>query len=54
VDADDLIALAQMAFNEAAQEEVAKNERLGIPTHGAVGRKLVVRLPPKAGTLGQP
>lgn len=47
-DADALIALAQTSFDEAAKEAVAENDALGIPTHGAVGGDLVVRLPPKA------
>jgi hypothetical protein len=47
-DADALIALAQRSFARAAQAEVAENERLGIPTHGAVKGKLVVRRPVKA------
>jgi hypothetical protein len=52
-DADALIALAQRSFEQAAKAEVARNDGLGIPTHGAVGRKLVVRQPPKAGTSHQ-
>jgi hypothetical protein len=47
-DADALIALAQRSFARAAKEEVAENDRLGIPTHGAVKGKLVVRRPVKA------
>lgn len=47
-DADAVIALAQTCFDAAAKAEVRKNDRLGIPTHGAVDGKLVVRLPPKA------
>jgi hypothetical protein len=46
-DADALIALAQRSFARAAQAEVAENERRGIPTHGAVKGKLVVRRPVK-------
>ncbi|MBF0261323.1 MAG: hypothetical protein HQL97_05715 [Magnetococcales bacterium] len=42
-----LIALAQRSFNKAAKAEVAKNDRLGIPTHGAVGGQLAVRQPPE-------
>src|SRR6202161_3430522 len=34
-DADALIALAQKSFTRAAKEEVAKNDSLGIPTHGS-------------------
>jgi hypothetical protein len=40
-----LIAQAQQAFAKAARAAVAENDRLGIPTHGAVGGKLVVRRP---------
>ncbi|WP_428492868.1 hypothetical protein [Rhodopila sp.] len=47
-DADALIALAQHSFVRAARAEVAENDRLGIPTHGAVDGKLVVRRPLKA------
>jgi hypothetical protein len=47
-DADALIALAQKSFSKAAKAEVAKNNRLGIPTHGSAGGKLVVRKPAKA------
>lgn len=47
-DADALIALAQRSFAKAATAAVAENDRLGIPTHGSVGGKLVVRQPPKA------
>jgi hypothetical protein len=47
-DADALIALAQRSFARAAKEEVAENDRLGIPTHGAVKGKLVIRRPVKA------
>jgi hypothetical protein len=47
-DADALISLAQRSFSRAAKAEVAENDRVGIPTHGAVNGKLVVRHPPKA------
>ena len=47
-DADALITLAQRSFIRAAKAEVAENDRLGIPTHGAVNGKLVVRRPVKA------
>jgi hypothetical protein len=47
-DAEALIALAQRSFTRAAKAEVAENDRLGIPTHGSVNGKLVVRHPPKA------
>jgi hypothetical protein len=47
-DADALIGLAQRSFARAAKAEVAENDRLGIPTHGAVKGKLVVRRPVKA------
>jgi hypothetical protein len=51
-DAEALFALADVSFAEAARAEVAKNDCLGIPTHGSVGGKLVVRHPLKA--PGQP
>lgn len=44
-DADALIALAQKSFNQAAKNEVTKNDALGIPTHGAVGDTIVIRQP---------
>ena len=44
-DSDALLALAVTSFSKAAQAEVAKNDRLGIPTHGAVGGRLVIRRP---------
>jgi hypothetical protein len=47
-DADGLIALAQKSFTRAANAEVAENNRLGLPTHGAVRGKLLVRSPSKA------
>jgi hypothetical protein len=47
-DADALIALAQKSFTRAAKAEVAENNRLGLPTHGAVRGKLLVRPPSKA------
>lgn len=53
-DADALFALAQRAFDRAAKAEVAKNDALGIPTHGSVGGKLVVRQPPKVRHSSQP
>ena len=52
-DADALIALAQNSFERAAKEEVAKNDSLGIPTHGSAKGKLVVRHPPKGRPLAQ-
>jgi len=52
-DADALIALAQRSFTKAARTAVAENDRLGIPTHGSVGGKLVVRQPHKAATPSQ-
>jgi hypothetical protein len=48
-----LIALAQKSFDRAAKEEIAENDRRGIATQGGDRGKLVVREPPKAGTLGQ-
>jgi hypothetical protein len=53
-DADALIALAQKSFKRAAKEEVAKNDSLGIPTHGSADGKLVVRQPTKAKAFTQP
>lgn len=50
-DADALIALAQQSFTKAAKAAVAENDRLGIPTHGSVGGRLVVRHPHKAVTI---
>jgi hypothetical protein len=52
-DADELIALAQHSFTKAAQAAVSENDRLGIPTHGSVGGKLIVRQPPKVTILDQ-
>jgi hypothetical protein len=43
-----LIALAQKSFTIAARAAVAENDRLGIPTHGSIDGKLVVRQPPEA------
>jgi hypothetical protein len=40
-DADALIALAKKSFARAAKEEVAKNDSLGIATHGSADGKLV-------------
>ena len=53
-DPDALIALAQRSFARAAKAEVAENDRLGIPTHGTVDGKLVVRRPIKARTVSRP
>ncbi len=47
-DFEALTALVQKSFMEAAKDAGAENDRLGIPTHGSVGGKLVVRHPPKA------
>lgn len=47
-DPDALIALAQKSFRKAAKAEVAKSDRIGIPTHGSVDGKPVVRKPAKA------
>ncbi|MBF0140157.1 MAG: hypothetical protein HQL74_07750 [Magnetococcales bacterium] len=46
-DAAALIALAQKSFDKVAKAEISKNDSLGIPTHGAVGRILMARQPPK-------
>ncbi|MEO5345136.1 MAG: hypothetical protein H7834_02010 [Magnetococcus sp. YQC-9] len=46
-DAAAVIRLAQRSFNRAAKAEVAKNDHLGIPTHGAMGGQLAVRQPPE-------
>lgn len=48
-DGDALIELAQRSFTTAARAAVAENDRLGIPTHGAVKGKLVVRKPRTSG-----
>ena len=50
-DPDAVIALAQRAFHKAARAAVAENDRLGIPTHGAVGGTLATRHPPKPQSL---
>jgi hypothetical protein len=47
-DADALVALAQRSFARAAKAEVAENDRLGIPTHGAINGKIAVRRPPRS------
>ena len=52
-DANALIALAQHSFIKAAQAAVSEHDRLGIPTHGSVGGKLIVRQPPKTTILDQ-
>lgn len=52
-DFEALTTLVQKSFMEAAKAAVAENKRLGIPTHGSFGGKLVVRQPPKAATLDQ-
>lgn len=50
-DADSMMRLVVDSFEAAATEAVAENDRCGIPTHGAVGGKLVTRIPPKISTL---
>ncbi len=45
-DVEALIALAQKSFTKAAKKSVAENDALGIPTHGSVDGRLVVRMPP--------
>ena len=52
-DPNAVIALAQQAFHKAANAAVAENDRLGIPTHGAVGGKLVIRQPPTLQALDE-
>ena len=53
-DFEALTTLVQKSFMEAAKAAVAENNnKLGIPTHGSFGGKLVVRQPPKAATLDQ-
>ena len=42
---DALTALVQKSFDEAAAIAGAENDSLGIPTHGSIGGKLVVRQP---------
>ena len=44
-DPDALMELVQRSFTEAARAAVAENDRLGIPTHGSIGGKLLVRQP---------
>lgn len=44
-DVEALTALVQKSFDEAAKKAVAENDALGIPTHGSVDGKLVVRIP---------
>ena len=44
-DADAFIALAENSFAKAAKKAVAENNRFGIPAHGSIGSKLVVRQP---------
>jgi hypothetical protein len=44
-DFDRLIRIAQEAFTRAAQEAVAENDCLGIPTCGARHGRLVFRVP---------
>ena len=44
-DPDKLVALAQASFSRAKDEAIAENDRLGIPSYGAVNGKLVVRHP---------
>jgi len=46
-DADALIAIAQKSFTKTAKKAVDENDRLGIPTHGSIGDKLVVHHSPK-------
>lgn len=52
-DADALIALARRSFTRAAKAEVGENDRLGVPTHGAVNGKLIVRPPSRAKTASR-
>jgi hypothetical protein len=44
-DFEALTALVQKSFNEAAKIAVAENDRLGLPTHGSIDGRLVVRQP---------
>ena len=44
-DPNKLVALAQASFSRAKDEAIAENDRLGIPSYGAVNGKLVVRHP---------
>lgn len=46
-DEEALIALAQKSFNEATRKAIEENDRLGIPSYGSEGGKIVVRYPPK-------
>jgi hypothetical protein len=45
-DPDKLISMAQTSFAKASRKAVAENDQLGIPTHGSIGKKLVVRTSP--------
>jgi hypothetical protein len=51
-DADAVIAAARRSFTLAAEAEIAKNDQLGIPTHGSAGGKLIIRRPDKAAPVG--
>jgi hypothetical protein len=42
-DFEALTTLVQKSLRKAAKATVAENDRLGIPTHGSFGGKLVVR-----------
>lgn len=50
-DADALIALAQRSFAKAAKAALAENDKLGLPTHGSIKGRLIVRHPPKGTTV---
>jgi hypothetical protein len=43
-----LTEIAIRAFAKAAAQAIAENDRLGIPSYGSEGGKIVVRHPPKS------
>ena len=47
---DRVLEIAIRAFARAAKQAIAENDRLGIPSYGGEGGKIVVRHPPQAKT----
>ena len=47
-DPEGLVALAVRSFAAAKDEAIEENDRLGIPSYGAVNGKIVVRSPSAA------
>jgi hypothetical protein len=43
-----VLEIAIRAFARATREAIAENDRLGIPSYGGKGGKIVVRHPPKS------